>query len=190
VLAPLTNDALRDLPRIALLAVRPEDFRQLPLAGLVHELAGGNVRGRVHAHVQRRVGRIREPALGPVELHARDAEVEEDRVGAAAVVGEPLQHVGEVPGQEPCLDAGAAPERLEVRLDVGIPVDGDVLAVAVQVLGEHGGMAACPEGRVDDGVPGLHVEQAPNLLGEDGDMISRAWLQDARQHAPHSLRPR
>ena len=101
MLAPLTNDALRDLPRIALLAVRAEDLRQLPLLALVHELAGRNVRGRVHAHVQRRVGRVREPALGPVELHARDAEVEEDRVGAAAVVGEPLQHVGEVLGQEP-----------------------------------------------------------------------------------------
>ena len=40
------------------------------------------VRGRVHPHVERRVGRVREPALGPVELHARDAEVEQDGVGA------------------------------------------------------------------------------------------------------------
>ena len=40
---------------------------------------------RVHAHVERRVDRVREAALGPVELHRRDAEVEQDRVGADAV---------------------------------------------------------------------------------------------------------
>ena len=52
------------------------------------------------------------------------------------------------------------------------------------------GVPPRPEGCIDHRVARLHVEQAPNLFGEDGDVISRVWLQDARQHAPHSLRPR
>ena len=38
-------------------------------------------RGLVHPHVQRRILRVREAAVGDVELQRRDAEVEEDAVG-------------------------------------------------------------------------------------------------------------
>ena len=46
---------------------------------------GGQVGRGIHAHVERRVGGVGEAALGPVELHRGDAEVEQDRVGADAV---------------------------------------------------------------------------------------------------------
>src|SRR5438876_8492836 len=72
------DDRPRDLLRIALLAVAAEDRDQLALRSVVHEVARGKLGGRVHAHVERRVNSVGEAALGPVELHARDAEVEQD----------------------------------------------------------------------------------------------------------------
>ena len=79
------HDRARDLPRVALLAVAAEDVGELPLARLVDDIGRGQVGGGIHAHVERRVGGVGEAALGPVELHRRDAEVEQDRVGAHAV---------------------------------------------------------------------------------------------------------
>src|SRR3954449_2882271 len=55
LIAPAAHDRPRDLTRVALLAVLAEDLRQLSLASLVHELAGGGLRRRIHAHVERRV---------------------------------------------------------------------------------------------------------------------------------------
>ena len=51
-------------------------------------------------------------------------------------------------------------------------------------------MAAGAEGGVDDGLARLHGEELAHLVGEDGDVISRVSLQDVRQHALRSLRPR
>ena len=92
LLGAAADDRARDLAREALLAVAAEDVGELALVGLVDELARGQLRGGVHAHVERRVGGVREAALGPVELHRRDAEVEQDRVGADAVRRELAEH--------------------------------------------------------------------------------------------------
>ena len=48
----------------------------------------------VHAHVERGVLGVREPAVGLVELHGGDAEVEEDALDAREA--EPVEHVGEL----------------------------------------------------------------------------------------------
>jgi hypothetical protein len=88
LLAAAPHDRAGDRAGVPLLAVAAEDLGQLGLARLVDDVGGGEVGRRVHAHVERRVGRVREAALGPVELHRRDAEVEQDRVGAHAVLGE------------------------------------------------------------------------------------------------------
>jgi hypothetical protein len=72
-LAARADDRAGDRPRVALLAVAAEDVGQLALAGLVDDLARRDGGAGVHAHVERRVGRIREPALAPVELHRRHA---------------------------------------------------------------------------------------------------------------------
>src|ERR671934_161454 len=86
VLAAAPGDRPGDLAGVSLLAVLAEDPCQLALRRLVHQLPGGVVGGRIHAHVERRVSGVGEPALGSVDLHRRDAEVEEDRVRADAVV--------------------------------------------------------------------------------------------------------
>jgi hypothetical protein len=87
------DDRPRDLPRVALFAVPVKDLRELALVRVVHNVLRGQLRGRVHAHVERCIDCIREPAVRAVELHRRHAEVEEDRIGLHAVGGELLQHL-------------------------------------------------------------------------------------------------
>ena len=186
LLAP-AHDRPRDLLRVALLAVAAEDRDQLALRGLVDQVARRELGGRVHAHVERRVHGIGEAALGPVELHARDAEVEQDRVGAEAVPGELLEDDGGLASKQARGHTGSAPEALEVRPHTRVAVDRDEAALPLEVGREQGRVAAGAEGRVDDGLPRLHREQAPHLVGKNGDVISRVWLQGVRQHAPHSL---
>src|SRR5262245_16652842 len=189
LLAASPADRTRDLLRVTLLAVLAEDRDQLALRGLVDELRGGQLRGRVHAHIERRVGCVREPSLRTVELHARDAEIEQDRVRAHAVLGQLVEYDGGLAAQEARLHARVALEAFEVRPHRRVAVDRDETAVAFEVGGEDRCMAAGPEGRVDDGLPGLDREELAHLLGEDGNVISLVWLQDARQHLLRSLRP-
>ena len=126
------NDRPCDLAREALLAVAAEDRRELALVPLVHDVLRAEVAGGIHAHVERRVDRVREAALGPVDLHARDAEVEQDRVGLDAVAGELGEHDAKLAAQEARLDAGLALEALEVRPHRGIAVDRDEAALALR----------------------------------------------------------
>ena len=52
-----------------------------------HDVGGGAPARRVHAHVERRVLRVGEPALGAVELQRRHAEVEEHPLHFAESLG-------------------------------------------------------------------------------------------------------
>src|SRR3954447_16949427 len=114
LLAPATDDRASDLLGVPLLTVTAEDGDELALAPAVHDVAGARVLGRIHAHVERRVGGVREPALRAVELHRGDAEIEQDRVRADAVLRELRQDDAEVSPQEPRVRRGALRELLEV----------------------------------------------------------------------------
>src|SRR5579885_207787 len=116
-LAPPAHDGPRDLARVALLAEAVEDVGELALARLVHQVLCRQIGAGIHAHVERRVDRVREAALGPVELHRRDAEVEEDRVRAHAVVGELPQHGRELAVEQPRLRRRRADA---ILLDLGV----------------------------------------------------------------------
>src|SRR5688572_12836915 len=64
------------------------------LAGAVQEIGGAGALP-AHAHVERTVGLEGEAALGPVELHRRDADIESDAVDRLhAAVGKRLTHPG------------------------------------------------------------------------------------------------
>src|SRR3990172_1638653 len=69
-----THDLPCDLAREAFLAELPKDVGELPLVGLVDEVARRTWLGWIHAHVERGVDRIGEAALGAIDLHAGDAE--------------------------------------------------------------------------------------------------------------------
>src|SRR5207244_9984922 len=109
-------------------------------------------------------------ALGAVELHARDAEVEQDRVGAEPVPRELLEDDGEVAPEQAHLDTGSAPEPFEVGPHGRVAVDRDEAALAVEVGGEERRVAAGAAGRVDDSLYRLPGEQANTLVGE-----AREW---------------
>ena len=187
LLTPSPANRPGDLAGVALLAELAEDRGQLALARLVDELAGGQLRVRVHAHVERRVDRVREAALGEVDLHARDAEVEQHRVGAHAVRGELLEHHRELAAQEAALHGRLLAEPLEVGPRRRVAVDRDQLALAAQISRQQLAVAASAEGRIHHRLARLHGERFPHLLSEDGNVISRVWSQDVRQHPPHSL---
>jgi hypothetical protein len=189
LLLPPAHDRLRDLPCEALLAIATEDRRQLALVPLVDDLARAQLARRIHPHVEGRVDCIREAALGTVDLHARDAEVEEDRIGLDAVRAELREDDGELASQEAGLHPCFTLEALEERAHGRIAVDGDEPPPALEVGGEQARVSARAEGRVDDGLAGAHGEQPSHLAREDGDVISPASLQGARQQAPHSLPP-
>ena len=183
------DDCARDLAGVALLAVPLEDQAELSLVRLVHELAGRELGGAVHPHVERRVGGVREAPFRAVELHRGDAEVEQDRVRLDVVGSELVQDERELPAEEPGLDAaGRGLEAVEVDAGVRVAVDRDQLPLAAEVGGEQARMPARAERAVDDGLARAHVEELAHLLREDGNVIS-ASLQGVRQHRLRSLRP-
>ena len=149
-----SHDRAGDRPREPLLAVAGEDAREIRLAPLVHEICGARLGVRIHPHVERGVVGVGEAALGTVELHRRDPEVEQDRVGAEPALGELLECPRERASQHRQLDAcrQRAGKRLEVRRRVGIAVDRDDLAAAAQVLREQRGVPAAAEGAIHDRV--------------------------------------
>src|SRR5215208_4274902 len=112
------DDSARDLPRVPLLAVALEDAGELSLRLLVHEVSGGELAGRVHAHVERCIRGIREAARRHVELHRRDPQIEQYDVRFDAVRRQPFQYEGELTPEQARLE-GPEPafEALEVRLD-------------------------------------------------------------------------
>src|SRR6266540_2468512 len=188
-LCAAANDRLCDLTPEALLPIAAEDQGELALVPLVHHVLSGDRPRGIHTHVERRIDRVREPALGPVDLHARDTEVKEDRVGFDVVVCELGEDDPEVAPEEAPLDPGLPLEVLEVRLDGRVAVDGDEAALALQIGGEQPCMPARAERCVDDGLARPHGEELAHLVREDGNVVSPASLQGARQQAQHSLRP-
>ena len=77
-----------------LLAVLVDHVGELPLAHAVHEVGGRGRARAVHPHVERALGLEAEAALGIVELHGGDPEVEQDAVRRLA--RESLRDLAEV----------------------------------------------------------------------------------------------
>ena len=81
----------RGEPLVAVLAQHP---RQCPAVVAVDDVGGGRTAGRVHPHVERRVLRVGEAALGVVELQRADAEVEQDARRRSPDRGRPARPAG------------------------------------------------------------------------------------------------
>ena len=77
---PLTHDGRCDTPREPLLPVLRQDPCQVSMRVGVENVCGSHGLRRGHPHVQRCVDRIGEPPIGLIELHRRDAQIEQGGV--------------------------------------------------------------------------------------------------------------
>jgi hypothetical protein len=84
------DDLARDLEGEALLAEVPQDSGQLLGVEGVDDLGGGQRGVGIHPHVQWRVVGVGEAALGEIQLHRRDAEVEQHAVHCLVVALGPV----------------------------------------------------------------------------------------------------
>jgi hypothetical protein len=159
-----------DRPRVALLAVVAEQRGQAALVPLVDHVGGGEVVVGIHAHVQRRVVRIGEPALARVDLYGGHAQVEVDEVGADALVAQLLEGVGEGRADEARAAGHVGRELGEALLGGWVAVDGDELAPRPQALGHQARVAAAAKRAVDGELAGLGVEELDELAGQDRDV--------------------
>ena len=76
------NDGAGDRPGARLLPIVAQDPGDVGLLGRIQIFGGGQAR-LAHPHVERTVGLERKAALGTVELHRADADIERDGVDQA-----------------------------------------------------------------------------------------------------------
>ena len=125
----------------------------------------------VHPHVERRVLRVREAALDPVELQRRDAEVEQDAVD----LGNPEA----VEGVDDAVVDGVHELRAVAERGEALPGDAEGVEVAVEAddgqlgeaLEERLGVTGHAEGGVDEhgaGAADRRGEQLDAALEHDG----------------------
>jgi hypothetical protein len=148
----------RAIWRSTALAVAPEYLGDLALVPRVHDL-GRRERGRrVHAHVERGVVGVAEPAPSRVDLHRRRPEIHQDRVGAGPGRRHVPQHEAEVTADEPGRRGRRRGEALVERRHRRVAVDGHVHPRASEQRLEVGRMAAGAERTVDNGVARARLE--------------------------------
>ena len=166
-----THDRAGDRACVALLAEVAQRAREPALIPGGHDLARGQLLVGVHAHVQRRLERVGEPALARVHLHRGHAQVEVDDVGAYTLLGEELsQRLGVAGADEPHGARDLAGQLLEALARVGVAVDRDQRALGTEALGDQLRVAAAAERAVDRSLPGARVEQVDQLAGEHRDV--------------------
>jgi hypothetical protein len=159
----LSHDGCGDAGREPLLAVLAEHPGELaPVVG-VEDVGGRPARGRVHPHVQRRVLAVGEPALGDVELHRGDPEVEQDPVGV--LEPEVTQRVG---------------DPVERRVHGGEPVTEGREALAGQAQGLGVAVETDDAGETAPGEQGLAVPAQPQRrVDQDGTFVVEGGMQES-----------
>ena len=167
------HDLAGDPLGVALLAVLAQRARELAALPRVDDLGRGQVLLRVHAHVERRVVGVGEPARASVDLHRGHPEVEVDEVGLEALLAQQLEAVREVGADEAraALDLGG--ELGERLLGQRVAVDAHQQPGRPEALGDQAAVAARADRAVDRDLARLRVQSLDQLPGEDGDV--RAW---------------
>ncbi|MNJ55139.1 hypothetical protein D3C77_506130 [compost metagenome] len=146
-----------------------------------------------HAHVQRPVAHEGEAALGLVQLHGRDADVEDHAVQPGlAAVREGLGQAREGGADQLEAIREVARHGLGEGLHRRVAIQGHDLGAALQ---DGAGVAAGAEGGVDDDVARLGIERRDHLGQQDGGVgrghaappgfAAAAW----RRISPNCLRP-
>ena len=159
------RDRAGDAPRGALLAEIMENVGEPLLGGRVDNLRGGRARA-AHAHVERPVIAKGETAIRLVELHGRDADIEDDALERKKILARgDLLELGEARLDEPEPALGLLDERGAAAHRRGIAVERQHLRAgrrqqgAAVAPGAEGGVEIAPlgaRGKRGDGLGEQH----------------------------------
>ena len=170
--------ACRSSPRVA------KDLGEPRLRPLVHDLRRRQRLRGIHAHVERGVVGVREPALGDVELERGDPEVEIDaRPARLPSAASPARTSAKSPARKRGWGTPArSRSRRIARSAAGSRSTQIELAARAEALGDGAGVPAAAEGAVDDGVAGTRIEELDELGLEDGNVLGAHEDQCRRRH--------
>ena len=162
------GDGAGDAAGESLFAQRADQRAELALRQAGDEVGGGFAVA-AHPHVERSVLAERKPALGLVELHRRDAEVEGD-AGDRPRLERPEQplHVAERAGDQGQAAAVLRRQRLAALDRVGVAVDAE--HAAARGAEDRLAIAAGAKGRVDIDRVVARAERGQNRVDQYGDM--------------------
>ena len=167
---PAAQDLAGDAPGEPLLAVALDDANELGLVVVVDHVGGRQRLGGVHPHVERRVGPVREAALGPVQLWAAHTQVEQHSHDVPLALG--FCDLGQVL-EAAVHDPGPFAEASECLLcrphRHRIPVDAEEPEVGTGVEQEPGMPTAAGSG-VDDRAGRNGQEQVDHFPAHDRTM--------------------
>ena len=160
-------DHPRDAARMPLLAEEAEDAREIARLEAVDHV-GSRRAGLGHAHVERPVGAEGEAAIGLVELHRRDADVEHDAVDLSlGKFVEPRKR-----SMHQLQPAGKCRSEIRAGLDrVGITIDRDDVGAGGK---QRSRVAARAKGAVDDRLAGAGFERGRDLVEKDRSVVGRS----------------
>ena len=137
------NDRVGDAPRLALLAVGKKQIREFAFLKAVDEIGGAFALAR-HAHVERSLAHEGKTAIGLIELHRRNADIEHHAVDRP---GRQLIEFCKSPGYEAEPTRKFGGKSIGEWFDVGVAVDADDGCPGFE---QRPRIAARPEGPVDD----------------------------------------
>ena len=164
-LAPLLDHA-GDAPGMPLFAEQAEDARKVAGLEAVDDV-GRAWAGLRHAHIERPVGAEGEAALGLVDLHGRDADVEHDAIGFGDGFVEMRERA--VHERQP---SGGFPFERASRFDgIGVTVDRHYRRACRE---QRPRVAACPERAVDDGLSLGRLKCGDHLAKENRNVAGRS----------------
>ena len=178
--AACAHDGARDLARIALLAVLPQDPDQPALVPFVDDVLRGQILVGVHPHVEWRVVRVGEATRPRIDLHRGHAQVHVEQVRLGALLAQLVQRRGEVGPDEPRLARDLGLQLGKSLLGHRIPVDADQRPSRSDPLRDQPRVPAAPHGAVDRDLAGLGVEHRDQLAGQHGD-VSLGHVKKCRQ---------
>jgi hypothetical protein len=165
---PGGDDRAGDAARLGLLAIAVDDVGDFLFGRPVQEIGGAFALLR-HPHVERPVGLEGEAALGTIELHRGDADVERDAVhGVDAAIGKRLTHPGETLRNQRQAPPARSRQRLAFLYRIGVAIEG--VDAGRSFLENGPGVAAGAESAVDMGLAGLRIEAGDHFGEKHGDV--------------------
>jgi len=174
------HDRAGDLRRVALLTQLAQDARELALVPRVHHGRRVELLVGIHPHVQRRVPRVGEAALGGVDLHRGHPEVEVDHVGPLALLAQLREALGERRPDEARVARQLGRELGEALLGDRVAVDRDQRDGRPEAPGDQPRVTARAERAVDCGLARLRIEHIDELGRENRYVVGGHLNQHGR----------